>query len=162
MENAKTALVDIAIIGLSWLTSAFVGVFVPLCIMLICCLIDYITGLMAAKNRGEKITPQKSIEGIFKKVGMIFLIAVGLLLDVLLHVISQHNFGLVFPVESVFAIVLAVWLTLNELISIVANIADIGVKVPFLSGILSKLKKYIGNSLDTVGKEIEKNGNESN
>ena len=51
--------------------SALLGVLaVPVILLVVCNLIDYMTGLMASKYRAEDINSYKSIRGIFKKVSM--------------------------------------------------------------------------------------------
>ena len=58
---------------------------VPVFLLLGCNLIDYFTGIAAAKYREEKVSSYKGIRGIIKKVCMWLLIAVGWVLDVLLQ-----------------------------------------------------------------------------
>ena len=64
--------------------SALLGVLaVPVILLVVCNLIDYMTGLMASKYRAEDINSYKSIRGIFKKVSMWLLVVVGAIICIL-------------------------------------------------------------------------------
>jgi len=115
----------------------------PVMLLLSAMVIDYITGLMAAPNRGDAITSYRSINGIAKKICLLFLVAVGLILDCLMFYIKA-NFDLPFLWSFVISVVIALWLTINEIISILENIRDIGVVFPaWLLPLVKNLKGKI-------------------
>lgn len=102
---------------------------IPVILLVLSMLLDYTTGLLAASHRGNAITSYRSINGIAKKVCSLLLVAVGLILDCLV-MYARESFGLPFPWSFILAAVIAVWLTVNEIVSILENVQDIGVHLP--------------------------------
>lgn len=117
---------------------------IPVFLLVGCNLIDYATGLVAAKYRQDGgISSYKSIRGIFKKIGMWLLIIVGSFMDILIQY-AVECMGLGLTVPFIVATVVAVWLVVNEIISILENLIDIGVKMPpFLMPIVKYIKKQV-------------------
>ncbi len=67
---------------------------------------------------------------------------------------SAYTFGIQPPVHFLVACVVAVWIICNELISILENMVDIGVKLPpFLMPIVRMLKDQAEKMDKTGGKE---------
>ena len=98
--------------------SALLGVLaVPVILLVVCNLIDYMTGLMASKYRAEDINSYKSIRGIFKKVSMWLLVVVGAIIDEML-LYASSTIGWKSPVTFLIACIVAMWLICNEIISI--------------------------------------------
>lgn len=127
----------------------------PVSLLVFSMLIDYGTGLMAASHRGDTITSYRSVNGIAKKICLLLLVAVGLILDCLVFYVRE-NFGLPFPWSFVIAAIISVWLTANEIISILENIQDIGVKLPaWLLPLVKNLKGKVESLTPGEG-----NGNE--
>lgn len=109
---------------------------------------DYITGLCAAPYRGESISSYKSILGIYKKIGILVLVAVGMVLDWLV-VYSAHQIGFGIEIKYAITSVVSIWLISNELISILENLIDLGVSLPsFLLKIAEKIKSASDASLE--------------
>ena len=80
MEQVNNAKIMIIAIGSA--LSSLLGVLAfPCWIMIISNLFDYATGLIASKFRNQDINSYRSIRGIFKKVAMWALVAVGAILD---------------------------------------------------------------------------------
>lgn len=126
--------------------SSLLGVLaIPVILMVVCNVIDYITGLMASPNREEKVSSYKSIRGIMKKVAMWLLVIVGAIIDQLIKY-STDAIGLSMPFTFLIACIVAIWLICNELISILENISDIGVALP---GFLEKIVYYIKDQAET-------------
>lgn len=131
-------------IGITAILSAVFAWFglvaVPFLLLVSLNIIDYATGLVAAKYRSEKISSYRSFKGIAKKVCMWLLIVVGGVLDWLVTYAAQ-NIGIDIGVSFLVAIVVAVWLMCNEIISILENMIDIGVKLPpFLMHLAERIK----------------------
>ena len=85
----------------------------------------------------------KGINGIAKKVCMWLLIAVGAVVDWLL-LYCGDQLGVEIHLPMLAASLVAVWLIVNEVISILENIGDIGVPLPgFLTSIVQGLKSKI-------------------
>lgn len=128
---------------------SFFGVLaIPLALLIPCNIIDYFTGLMAAKIKGEKITSKKSFEGIVKKVMMYILIFVGFGIDCMISYVTETLYiEMKFPL--LFSAIVASWLVVNELISITENCEATGVSIPVLSPVLRFVKKKIETTVDT-------------
>ncbi len=124
--------------------SAWKGLLVvPVCLMAAANFVDYITGLMAAPHRKERVNSYKGFLGIKKKVSMWLLVVVGFIVDVILLYYSEY-IGITLKVSFLVASAVALWITLNELISILENISDIGVPIPpFLMSLVKKIKKNV-------------------
>lgn len=124
--------------------SSFLGIlYVPVMLLVLFNVIDYITGLFAAKNRGQKISSYQGIHGIAKKVAMYLLIMVGWGIDMLL-ISTGDMLGVESPFKFAIACVVAVWLVLNEALSIIENMIDMGVPMPpFLKPLIERIKTKI-------------------
>mgnify|MGYP004472609757 CR=1 FL=1 len=125
------------------LLASILGVlYIPVLLMVLCNIIDYATGLIAAKYRNDGgISSYKSVKGIFKKVCMWLLVVVGAIVDQLI-MYAAATVGIEMPFTFMVACVVAIWIVCNELISILENIVDIGVDIPaFLLPLVSCIKK---------------------
>lgn len=136
--------------NLEYIFSAAAGAFfsffgilaIPLALLIPCNIIDYFTGMRASKMRGEKITSEISINGIYKKITMYILIFVGFGIDCMIsYVTGTLHIEMRFPL--LFAAIVASWLVINELISITENCEVIGVTIPVLGPVLKFIKKKI-------------------
>lgn len=122
----------------------FMGILaIPVLLMVGCNIIDYITGVIASKYRDEKLDSYKGIHGIIKKVCMWLLVLVGAFIDGLLMYATQ-TIGLSIQVPFIVATLVAVWIVVNEIISILENLVDIGIDLPpFLMPIVQRIKKGV-------------------
>lgn len=164
MREGKGIQATVALIFAS--VTAWLGYLaIPVYVLLACNVIDYATGLMAAKNRGEKPNSYKGLTGIAKKVCQWLLIVVGALIDWLV-VYATSYVRPDFTEPYIVAIIVAIWLAFNEMISILENIRDIGVVLPpFLIALVEKLKKKtedVANGGAQSEKEENGNGKEGN
>lgn len=142
MDFLKTAkAVCVAAFGL---LSSWLGVLaIPVYVLVACNIMDYITGLAAAHRRNQKVSSYVGVLGIAKKVCMWLLIAVGAVVDWLL-LYCGASLGFEIHLSMLAASLVAVWLIINEIISILENIGDIGVPLPgFLTKIVQGLKSKI-------------------
>lgn len=142
MDFLKTAkAVCVAAFGL---LSSWLGVLaIPVYVLVACNIMDYITGLAAAHRRNQKVSSYVGVLGIAKKVCMWLLIAVGAVVDWLL-LYCGANLGFEIHLPMLAASLVAVWLIINEVISILENVGDIGVPLPgFLTKIVQGLKSKI-------------------
>lgn len=157
MNNVNA--VKVVVTGVMAFLSSILGVlYIPVLLMVTCNIIDYATGLMAAKYRTDgKISSYKSIRGIQKKVTMWCLVVVGAIIDQLLKYASGvlgHDLHITFLV----ACFVAIWIICNELISILENMIDIGVSIPkFLTPIVKNIKRYTENAVN-IKEEDDNNG----
>lgn len=107
------------------------------------------TGLMASKYRSQDINSYKSIRGIFKKVSMWLLVVVGAIIDELL-LYAATTIGKPVPVTFLIACIVAMWLICNEIISILENIQDMGVKIPaFLQPLVKHIRSQVEEQINT-------------
>lgn len=140
MDKVKATVIAALSVLMSWL-----GILaIPVLLLVGCNIIDYITGLMAAKFREDGgISSYKSVRGITKKVCMWMLVIVGSFMDILIqYAVEVAGLGITIP--FVVATIVAVWLVVNEIISILENLVDIGVDLPpFLMPVVKYIKKQV-------------------
>lgn len=118
-------------------------------------IIDYFTGIYAAKCRGEKVSSNVGFHGIAKKVCMWLLVLVGVVVDyMIVAVTSTIHIELGFT--NIVAIAVAFWLLANELISILENIHDIGVDIPWLTKIVVLIKEKTEETVDVDSNKTSK------
>ncbi len=130
---------------------------IPVSVLVLCNVIDYITGLVAAKYRNEPVNSYKGIRGIAKKVCMWLLIVIGAMADWLI-IYAGQTIGITIPVSFLIACVVAVWLIVNEFISILENIKDIGAPMPpFLMPLVKNIKKQVEDKV-TIKDKGDVNG----
>lgn len=137
--------------------SSLLGIlYIPVMLLVLCNIIDYATGLMAAKYRKDNtISSYKSFKGIAKKVSMWLLVVVGAIVDELIKYAVQ-TVGITVPFTFLIACVVAIWLICNELISILENIKDIGVNIPgFLLPLVKNIKSQTEQAVNIEDKESE-------
>lgn len=145
----KTIIQTIVTAVMGALTSIFGALAIPILLMVACNIIDYGTGLAAAKYRDQHINSYKGLRGIIKKVSMWLLVAVGAVIDQLLQYASE-TVGFAIPFSFLVAGVVAIWIICNEIISILENLKDIGVPIP---GFLLPLTKNIKSHVSTIAGE---------
>ena len=139
---------------------AFGDLAAPVFMMVACNVIDYATGLIAAPQRGQGISSYKGLRGIAKKVCLWLLVAVGGILDQLLQYASGMA-GFQPPGTFLVAAVVAVWIVCNEIISILENLADIGVPMPgFLMPLVRRLKEGVEAAAEEAAGQETEEGNE--
>lgn len=136
MNKVKTVFIAIG----SVLSSLLGVLYIPVLLLVICNVIDYITGIFAAISRGEKISSAVGFKGIMKKVCMWLLVVVGVIIDELIRYATE-TIGFKLPFVFLIACIVAIWIVCNELISILENIKSTGTKVPpFFDKILYYIK----------------------
>ena len=139
------------IIALCGIISGRLGVLaIPMILLIVCNVIDYATGIFASHYRNQEIDSYKGIKGITKKICMWLLVGVGVVIDNLLTYTSGAV-GITLPFSFLVACIVAVWIICNEIISILENIADIGVTLPpFLMPIVRNLKSQVEDKADIL------------
>ena len=141
MDNKLTSIkVGLTAVG-AFLSSILGILYIPVLLMVLCNVIDYITGLIASVYRGEKVSSYIGLRGIIKKVCLWLLVVVGAIMDTLIKY-AADTVGIKPPVHFLIACIVAVWIICNELISILENMIDIGIKIPpFLLPLVKLLKE---------------------
>lgn len=148
MDDVKKLLFSCVMGFLAMLTKQYAVIFMLVCIGIV---LDCITGLIKSKVTGTAITSKRGIRGFWKKTGFIFSFAFGIFLDcfipMLLDIINVE-----LPFKSPFGLIIGVYITLNESISIAENLIKINPEsVP--KWIVSLLK----NTADNIDKKTENN-----
>ena len=128
---------------------------VPLFVLVIMMIIDYVSGMAAAWRAGT-LSSKKGIDGVIKKVGYMALVAVAMGVDYLIFSgFTAVNVSVGF--EMLFGILVAVWLIINEMISILENLSRLGVPIPkFLTKAVKKLKITAEASGEKITESEEK------
>lgn len=125
----------------------------PLIVLILMMAIDYITGIAAAWVQHE-LSSRTGIVGIIKKISYLFAVAVAVVVDYVIAnavvAAKPELTGL-----NVFGLLVTVWLILNECISILENLSEIGVPLPaFLMSIVKRLKKTTESKGDGAAFQI--------
>lgn len=118
---------------------------VPLIVLIAVMIIDYASGMMKAWITAT-LSSRIGIKGILKKVGYLLIVAVSAVVDWLIHS-ALGQFGIHIDVGMYIGLVVTVWLIINELISILENLAIIGIPLPkMLTKLVKKLKVAVENT----------------
>lgn len=143
--------VKIMIIAIGSALSSLLGVLAFPCVLMITSnLVDYATGLIASKFRNQDINSYRSIRGIFKKIAMWLLVVVGAIVDEVIKY-STAQIGLDIKISFLIASIVSVWITCNEIISILENIQDIGVPIPkFLKPLVKNIRSQVESKADIL------------
>ena len=158
MEKIKIAIIGFFAVMTSWLGTLAI----PVYILVACNVIDYVTGITAACVRKEQVSSYKGILGIAKKVFMYLLIVVGVFIDLMLQYMFK-NLNIPISLPFIVGCIVACWLVLNEMLSILENLNEIGVPMPpFLMPLVERIKGTVekkGDDVkDSIGKKEEKDG----
>ena len=156
MEQANY--VKAIITGVFAFVSSLLGIMaIPCGLMIGSNLVDYGTGLIASKFRNQDINSYRSIRGIFKKIAMWLLVVVGAIVDEMIKY-STAQIGIDIKIQFLIASIVAIWITCNEVISILENIQDIGVPIPnFLKPLVKNIRSQVEHKV-----ELEKEDQEGN
>lgn len=148
-DNIIQATVSVA---LGALAAYFNVLLVPLTILIVVMIIDYATGMTSAWKSGE-LESKTGLIGILKKVSYLVLVAVGGVVDYLISTgLAAANVEI--SITYCCGLIVTVWLIINELISILENLAELGTPIPkFLVNVVHRLKNTVENKTDTDTKE---------
>lgn len=87
-------------------------------------ILDTITGVIASKATGKKITSKKANQGFWKKMGLILALFFGVFLDVFIP--EAFNYiHIALPFNTPFGLIFGCYIIFNEGISICENIYNI-------------------------------------
>ena len=120
---------------------------IPFYLLVLTNIVDYITGVYAAHCRGEKVCSDIGFRGIAKKVCMWLLVFVGMIVDYIIISFST-TLHIEIGFKYIVAIAVVFWLLANELISLLENIHDIGVDVPWLTKLVELIKEKTEETVD--------------
>ena len=151
----EKTLKGVVTVALAAVGSYFRQLALPVILLAIVMVLDYATGLASAWIR-RSLSSRSGLIGIIKKLGYMVLVAVAAVVDWIIQ-ISAEQAGISIALPSIFALLTTIWLTLNECISILENLHEIGVPMPpFLLAVIERLKKGTENSGGAEKKDDEK------
>lgn len=144
----KKTILKSALAALGASAAAYCGALAaPLLVLLGVMLVDYATGMVKAYITAQ-LSSKIGLRGILKKLCYMAMVAVGAAIDYLLGS-ALVQVGIDMHVELFCGMLVAIWLIINELISILENLAVIGVPgFPALTKLIERLKNTVGNSAD--------------
>lgn len=112
---------------------------VPIIVLMAMMILDYLSGMAVAWSQNN-LSSKIGAKGIIKKVGYMALIVVAMGVDYLIYSGIAVT-GLEVGYNMWFGLLVAVWLIINEMISILENLGKLGVPIPeFLTKIIKRLK----------------------
>ena len=138
--------------------SAKLGILGPMLLALTgVMIVDYITGMLASKKENN-ISSRVGMWGIVKKLLYIGVVGVGMLMDWLI-LTTAESMGVHIPLATFFGLLVAVWLIINELISILENLTRMEIPMPgFLLTVVQHFKVAVeskGDELADIDKDTE-------
>lgn len=150
MEHEKTikALISAVIAGLAAYAKV---ILVPLALLLIMMIVDYISGMSKAYINGEW-SSKVGFKGIVKKVGYIGVVIVAAVMDWVIYS-GLKGVGVDIKMSYYLGLIVVIWLLINECISVLENLGDIGVPLPTF--LIKGIKKLQKNIEDKGGKDNE-------
>lgn len=132
---------------------SYLGVIaIPVTVLMAAMIIDYVTGMAAAWHT-KKLSSKKGLSGIIKKISYLALVCVGMGVDWVIYY-GIKSVGVDMGYTFFFGVLVAVWLIINELISILENLESIGVPMPVF---LIKIVKRLKITAENVGESEDKN-----
>lgn len=149
MNNIEAKSVQTALSAFLAMIAYYFGIIiVPLIVLCVVMVIDYITGMISAWKNTE-LSSKKGLLGIVKKVCYVALVCVGMGVDWLIYS-GMKQIGVDVNYTIFFSVLVTVWLVINELISILENLRNIGVPLPqFLLSIVKRLKVSTENRVES-------------
>lgn len=124
---------------LTGLTVYFGALLIPLAVLLGVIVLDYCTGMVKAWVT-KTINSGLGIIGIVKKLCYLLVVCVGGVVDWLIGE-AFSKAGIEYSSAFFVGLLVVIWLIINELISILENLATIGVPLPtFLFKLVGRLK----------------------
>lgn len=153
MEHIK--LIRSIAAGVGAFLSAKLGLlYIVLPFLLVVMVVDYITGLTASKKEC-KTNSKTGMWGIVKKLMYGVEVLVGITVDWLILNITE-TIGIEVPTVTFFGLLVAIWLIINELISILENLIRLETPMPqFLVNIVSSFKVAVEKSGDNLVNKID-------
>ena len=134
---------------------ARVGALLPVLLVLVGVMIlDYITGMVKAGIAGT-LNSTRGWQGLLKKLMYAVTVAVAMVADYLLY-IGGKEIGIDMHESAYFGTLVSIWLTLNECISILENLSEIGVPMP---GFLGRILQRVQDKVDETGNDMAESGN---
>ena len=137
---SKNALTGITAAALAAVATYFRQLSFPFALLLITMIMDYAAGVTKAWYK-RKLSSKVGLRGIIKKLCYLFAVAVAVAVDFVIQLAAEQT-SIDLTGCYFCALLVIIWLILNECISILENVASIGVPVPeFLLKLIKRLKQ---------------------
>ena len=134
-------------VAIGALAAYFNILLIPVLVLFAVMVIDYCTG-MASAYKNKEIKSKTGLIGILKKLSYLVLVCVGGVVDYLICA-GLGSVGIDYS-SYCFGLIVAVWLIINELISILENLSELGTPIPpFLVKIVHRLKDSVDSKTDS-------------
>lgn len=134
---------------------ARVGALLPVLLVLLAVMVlDYITGMVKAGISGT-LNSTRGWQGLLKKLMYAVTVAIAMVADYLLY-IGGSQIGIDMHESAYFGTLVSIWLIINECISILENLSEIGVPMP---GFLGRILQRVQNKVDETGNDMAESGN---
>ena len=115
---------------------------VSIIILIIAMVLDYISGIIKSYETNT-LSSKVGAKGIIKKFSYFLVIVISFIIDFILCNYTLNEINIYYPIIS--EIIIA-WFVINEVISILENVSEIGVPLPkFIINITSHLKNNLDN-----------------
>jgi toxin secretion/phage lysis holin len=149
MDKVKNYLIG-AFTAINIFLGGYFGVFTPLLwIVIVLMVLDLITRIYAAAVRtDDKPESKKVLVGVYRKLGMCFLIVLSMLLDFGLLQLAE-TLGITVVTKIIFTALTLAWIFVRELISNLENLQYAGVELP----------SFILSALDTAKDKVDQMSN---
>lgn len=151
MDSFKTTIIGL-FTAVNLFLSNYFGVFTPLLLLTVGLMaFDLVTRVYAAAVRpDERPESKKVLAGVYKKLGMCFLIVLSLLLDFGLVQLAD-TLGITIASKIIFTALTLAWIFVRELISNLENIQYAGIELPrFITKALDIAKDKVDQMGDTI------------
>lgn len=123
----------------------------PVAVLAAVMAIDYITGMISAWHL-SKLSSQKGLFGIVKKICYLFAIAAAMGIDWLIYS-GMGQIGIRLNYTVFFGVLVTIWFIINEIISILENLVKIGIPLPkFLVSVIKHLKDTTEHTFESEDK----------
>lgn len=134
---------------------ARVGALLPVLLVLLAVMVlDYITGMVKAGISGT-LNSTRGWQGLLKKLMYAVTVAIAMVADYLLY-IGGSQIGIDMHESAYFGTLVSIWLIINECISILENLSEIGVPMP---GFLGRILQRVQDKVDETGNDMAESGN---
>lgn len=97
---------------------------IPVAVLILLMLCDYVTGIISAYI-SKTLSSSTGLKGILKKLCCLIAVAAAMGVDWVIYITGFNS-----PDIGTAALLVTVWLTVNEIISIMENLGKIGIPLP--------------------------------
>lgn len=147
MKTEYNTISAVLAVALGALGSYFLKLMLPLIMLVLVMALDWATGMAKAWKQGN-MSSRIGALGFLKKVSYLVVVAVAGITDALFEY-GLSTVGIEYKMPFLLAAMVAVWLIVNELISILENVAAIdGPVPPFIRKLLGHLKNTVEKTAD--------------